>query len=108
MADDKLKDILNELRLRATPALLAFMPDEENQNIMLRNLPAAVLIKDSSYAIILEANDYALELFGVERKLLIGSTLSDLCGYPMVSTSDSRTGLPSRQSMIIAGSSSTE
>jgi hypothetical protein len=78
MADDRLQDILNDLRIRSDPALLAFLPDEENQNIMLRNLPAAVLIRDSGDAIILEANDYALKLFGVERKLLIGSTLSDL------------------------------
>jgi CheY-like chemotaxis protein len=78
MADDKLQDILNELRLRTDPALLAFLPDEENQNLMLRNLPAAVLIRNSDDSIILEANDYTLKLFGVERKLLIGSTLSDL------------------------------
>ncbi len=78
MAEDRLQDILTGLKLSSDPALLAFMPDEENQNILLRNLPAAVLIRDSNDATILEANDYALKLFGVERQLLVGSTLSDL------------------------------
>jgi CheY-like chemotaxis protein len=78
MAEDRLRDLLDNLRVTTDPSLLAFLPDEENQNLLLRNLPAAVLIRDSGDAMILEANDYALKLFGVERKLLVGSTLSDL------------------------------
>jgi len=78
VTNEKLKEILDSLRVSDNPSLLAFLPDEENQNTLLRNLPAAVLIRDCVDAIILEANDYALRLFGTERRLLVGSSLSDL------------------------------
>jgi len=78
VTNEKLKEILDSLRVSDSPSLLAFLPDEENQNTLLRNLPAAVLIRDCVDSIILEANDYALRLFGTERQLLIGSSLSDL------------------------------
>lgn len=78
MTNEKLQEILDSLRVSDNPSLLAFLPDEENQNTLLRNLPAAVLIRDCVDAIILEANDYALRLFGTERQLLMGSSLSDL------------------------------
>ncbi|PIE52407.1 hypothetical protein CSA37_06370 [Candidatus Fermentibacteria bacterium] len=71
------RDILAKLRTADEPQLLAFCSDAEGQNAILRNLPCGLLLRDIEEGSILEVNDYALDLFGVQRSSIIGSTLAE-------------------------------
>ncbi len=66
MTED-VRDILAKLRAADEPQLSAFQPDTEGQNTILRNMPCGLIVRDADEGIILEVNDYALDLFGVQR-----------------------------------------
>lgn len=72
---ETVRELLAKLRISDEPQLSAFLPDSEGQNIILRNLPCALIVLDSEEGVVLELNDYALDLFGVQRFALIGRTL---------------------------------
>jgi len=72
---ESVRDILAKLRAADEPQLSAFRPDAEGQNKILRNLPCGLIVRDVEEGIILEVNDYALDLFGVQRFALVGQTL---------------------------------
>jgi hypothetical protein len=75
---DTVREILARLRAADEPQLSAFLPDSEGQNTILRNLPCALIVRDAEEGIILELNDYALDLFGVQRFNIIGKTLGQM------------------------------
>ncbi|NLP05024.1 PAS domain-containing protein [Candidatus Fermentibacteria bacterium] len=56
---------------------LAFEPDIEGQNTILRSLPLPVMITEASSGRFLELNDAALALFGVKRQDILGKTPTD-------------------------------
>jgi len=75
---DTVREILARLRTADEPQLSAFLPDSEGQNTILRNLPCALIVRDAVEGIVLELNDYALDLFGVQRFNIIGKTLGHM------------------------------
>ena len=75
---DNVRDLLAKLRAADEPQLSAFSPDAEGQNTSLRNMPCGLLVRDAEEGLILEANDYALDLFGVQRFSLVGQTLNSI------------------------------
>ena len=72
---ESVRELLSQLRISDEPQLSAFLPDQEGQNIILRNLPCALLVREADEGIVLELNDYAQDLFGEQRLALIGKTL---------------------------------
>ncbi|MCD4709059.1 MAG: PAS domain-containing protein [Candidatus Sabulitectum sp.] len=90
---ETVRELLAKLRISDEPQLSAFLPDPEGQNIILRNLPCALIVLDSDEGVILELNDYALDLFGVQRFTLIGKTLKSV-GLSMDANSDSTIASP--------------
>jgi PAS domain-containing protein len=87
------RELLAQLRISDEPQLSAFLPDAEGQNVILRNLPCALIVRDSDEGVILELNDYALDLFGVQRFSLIGKTLKSI-GLSMDINSESTMASP--------------
>ena len=75
---ETVRELLAQLRISDEPQLSAFLPDAEGQNVILRNLPCALIVIDSDEGIVLELNDYALDLLGVQRFRLIGKTLKSV------------------------------
>ncbi len=75
---ENVRELLAQLRISDEPQLSAFLPDAEGQNVILRNLPCALIVQDSDEGVVLELNDYALDLFGVQRFSLIGKTLKSI------------------------------
>jgi PAS domain-containing protein len=73
---ESVRDILARLRTVDEPQLSAFRPDAEGQNTILRNLPCGLIVRDAEEGLVVEVNDYALDLFGVQRFSVIGQTLS--------------------------------
>ncbi|MCK5786583.1 MAG: hypothetical protein KAH54_08490 [Candidatus Sabulitectum sp.] len=98
---ETVQELLAKLRVSDEPQLSAFLPDPEGQNVILRNLPCALLVLDTNEGIVLELNDYALQLFGVDRFAVIGKTLRS-AGITVEMNSDSAMtspGNPSRGSV---------
>ncbi len=77
MTED-VRDILAKLRAADEPQLSAFQPDTEGQNTILRNMPCGLIVRDADEGIILEVNDYALDLFGVQRFSIVGQSLNKI------------------------------
>lgn len=77
MSED-VRDILAKLRAADEPQLSAFQPDTEGQNTILRNMPCGLIVRDADEGIILEVNDYALDLFGVQRFSIVGQSLKKI------------------------------
>ncbi|GEM_PF-1381623 len=75
---ETVRELLAQLRISGEPQLSAFLPDAEGQNVILRNLPCALIVLDSDEGIVLELNDYALDVLGVQRFTLIGKTLNSV------------------------------
>lgn len=73
---ENVRDLLAKLRAVDEPQLSAFRPDAEGQNTILRNMPCGLVVRDSEEGIVLEVNDYALDLFGVQRFTMVGQTLT--------------------------------
>lgn len=90
---ETVRELLAKLRVTDEPQLSAFLPDSEGQNVILRNLPCALIVLDTDEGIVLELNDYALDLFGVQRFSLIGKTLKSV-GLAMEANSDSAQASP--------------
>ncbi|MCK5036879.1 MAG: hypothetical protein KAS73_13375 [Candidatus Sabulitectum sp.] len=90
---ETVRELLAQLRITDEPQLSAFLPDSEGQNVILRNLPCALIVLDTDEGIVMELNDYALDLFGVQRFSLIGKTLKSV-GLAMETNSDSAQASP--------------
>jgi hypothetical protein len=75
---ETVRELLAQLRISDEPQLSAFLPDAEGQNVILRNLPCALIVLDSDEGIVLELNDHALDILGVQRFTLIGKTLNSV------------------------------
>jgi len=75
---ETVRELLAQLRISDEPQLSAFLPDAEGQNVILRNLPCALIVLDSDEGVVLELNDYALDILGVQRFTLIGKTLNSV------------------------------
>jgi hypothetical protein len=75
---ETVRELLAQLRISDEPQLSAFLPDAEGQNVILRNLPCALIVLDSDEGIVLELNDYALDVLGIQRFTLIGKTLNSV------------------------------
>lgn len=86
-------ELLAKLRISDKPQLSAFMPDAEGQNLILRNLPCAMVVLDSDEGVVLELNDYAEDLLGVKRLALVGKTVKSL-GLSLDINSDSAISSP--------------
>lgn len=94
---ETVRELLAQLRVSDEPQLSAFLPDPEGQNVILRNLPCALIVLDSDEGVVLELNDYALDLFGVQRFTLIGKTLKSV-GISMDVNSESAAASPGNPS----------
>ncbi len=92
---ETVRELLAQLRVSDEPQLSAFLPDSEGQNVVLRNLPCALIVLDSGNNTVLELNDYALDLFGIQRYSLIGKTLKSV-GLSMNNNSESSTSSPGK------------
>lgn len=90
---ESVRDILAKLRAADEPQLSAFRPDSEGQNTILRNLPCGLLVRDADEGVIVEVNDYALDLFGVQRFSLVGQTMHS-AGLSIQTTEDSSISAP--------------
>ena len=90
---ETVQELLAKLRVSDEPQLSAFLPDPEGQNVILRNLPCALLVLDTDEGVVLELNDYALHLFGVDRFAVIGKTLRS-AGITMEMNSESAMASP--------------
>jgi len=90
---ENVRDLLAKLRAADEPQLSAFRPDTEGQNTILRNMPCGLIVRDAEEGIILEANDYALDLFGVQRFTMIGQTLKG-CGLSLETGDDKSLSAP--------------
>ncbi len=90
---ETVQELLSKLRIADEPQLSAFLPDPEGQNIILRNLPCALIVLDSEEGAVLELNDYALDLLGAQRYSLIGRTLKS-AGLSMEMNSESAIASP--------------
>lgn len=55
---------------------LAFFPDEQLNNFLLENIPAALFVINSHTGKIVEVNEAFLTLTGLERKVILGYRLS--------------------------------
>jgi len=95
---DNVRDILAKLRAADEPQLSAFRPDSEGQNTILRNLPCGLLVRDADEGVILEANDYAIDLFGVQRFAVVGQTLTS-SGLSIEISSENGISAPGQPSM---------
>lgn len=84
---ETVRELLAKLRVSDEPQLSAFLPDAEGQNVIMRNLPCAMIVLDSDEGVVLELNDYALDLFGIQRFTLIGKTLKSV-GLSMETNND--------------------
>jgi hypothetical protein len=72
---------------------LAFVRDLEGRNALLRSIPLPVIVTDSSTGIVLELNDSALSLLGVQRESVLEKTPAE-AGIDLVVdfSSGARTG----------------
>lgn len=95
---ENVRDLLAKLRAADEPQLSAFRPDSEGQNTVLRNLPCGILVRDAEEGIVLEVNDYALDLFGVQRFALVGQTLAS-CNLAMEFTEEGSISAPGQPAM---------
>jgi len=75
--NEKAKDLLERLRALDDPALVAFTPDHEGMNLLLRHVPAALLVRDVRNWRVLFMNDQAADMFGVSVKDVLGKTLAE-------------------------------
>ncbi len=90
---ENVRDLLAKLRAADEPQLSAFRPDAEGQNTILRNLPCGLIVRDAEEGIILEVNDYALDLFGIQRFTMVGQTLKG-CGLSLEAGDDNSMSAP--------------
>jgi hypothetical protein len=95
---DNVRDILAKLRAADEPQLSAFRPDSEGQNTILRNLPCGMLVIDSEDSVVLEVNDYALDLFGVQRFAVVGQALRS-SGISITANSENGISAPGQPSI---------
>ncbi len=97
MSED-VRDILAKLRAVDEPQLSAFLPDTEGQNTILRNMPCGLMVRDADEGIVLEANDYAIDLFGVQRFSIVGQSLKKI-GLSMETGEENSLSAPGQPSM---------
>lgn len=75
--NERAEKLLGYLRAFDDPTLITFTPDPEGSNLLLRNIPAAVYLRDAQSGQILFMNDQASDLFGTPVKDVLGRTLAD-------------------------------
>jgi hypothetical protein len=102
---ETVRELLAQLRISDEPQLSAFLPDAEGQNVILRNLPCGLIVIDSDEGIVLELNDYALDILGVQRFTLIGKTLNSV-GLAISMNTESATASPGKPTQGIIKDSS--
>lgn len=95
---ENVRDLLAKLRAADEPQLSAFNPDAEGQNTILRNMPCGLIVRDAEDGTIIEVNDYSLDLFGVQRFVMVGQTLAG-CGLSLSAGSDNSMSAPGQPTM---------
>ncbi len=75
--NERAEKLLGYLRAFDDPTLITFTPDPEGINLLLRNVPAAVCVRDVQSGQVLFLNDQAADLFGTPVNELLGRTLAD-------------------------------
>lgn len=75
--NEKAEKLLGYLRAFDDPTLVTFTPDPEGINLLLRNIPAAVFVRDVQSGQIMFMNDQAADLFGITMNDAVGKTLAD-------------------------------
>jgi len=76
--NERVEKILGYLRAFDDPTLITFTPDSEGINLILRNIPAAVFLRDAQSGQVLFMNDQAADYFGMPVKDIVGRTLADI------------------------------
>lgn len=75
--NERAEKLLGYLRAFDDPTLITFTPDPEGINLLLRNIPASVFVRDVQTGRLLFMNDQAADLFGVQPQDVVGGTLAD-------------------------------
>ena len=75
--NERAEKLLGYLRAFDDPTLITFTPDPEGINLLLRNVPASVFVRDVQTGQLLFMNDQAADLFGVQPSDVLGGTLAD-------------------------------
>ncbi len=75
--NERAEKLLGYLRAFDDPTLITFTPDHEGMNLLLRNIPAAVFVRDAQSGQVLFMNDQAADILGVSMKEALGKTLAD-------------------------------